>query len=200
MPKQLAARGSRLTHDLPYRSIFPSMSSPPVPLRIRVGVPADAPMLAALGARLFRLAFASENTLEDMAAYLAAAFGPAQQHLELSDAATCTLIVESNDSQIGYAQVRFGRTTARILPAQQAEIARFYIDPDWHGRGVAAALMDACLESAREWGADAVWLGVWERNPRAIAFYRKYGFDRVGEQRFRLGRDLQTDHVMARSL
>jgi ribosomal protein S18 acetylase RimI-like enzyme len=77
---------------------------------------------------------------------------------------------------------------------------RFYVDRPWFGRGVAPALMAACAAEARRRGGDVLWLGVWERNARAIAFYEKCGFRRVGIQPFQLGSDRQTDYVMARPL
>ena len=67
-------------------------------------------------------------------------------------------------------------------------------------RGVAPALMDAALDAARARGAQTLWLGVWERNPRAVAFYAKYGFVRVGEHTFVLGGDAQTDWRFARAV
>jgi ribosomal protein S18 acetylase RimI-like enzyme len=70
----------------------------------------------------------------------------------------------------------------------------------WHGLGVAQALMDAALEAARARGAGTVWLGCGSANPRAAAFYRKYGFERVGEHTFVLGADAQTDWLLARPL
>jgi ribosomal protein S18 acetylase RimI-like enzyme len=80
------------------------------------------------------------------------------------------------------------------------EIVRFYVDRAWRGTGLAAALMDAAAEEARGRGARSLWLGVWERNPRAIRFYEKCGFRDVGSQDFVLGSDVQRDRVMARHL
>jgi ribosomal protein S18 acetylase RimI-like enzyme len=60
--------------------------------------------------------------------------------------------------------------------------------------------MDRVLEESRATGGDVLWLGVWERNPRAIAFYLRKGFERVGEHRFLLGSDLQLDWLMARPI
>jgi GNAT superfamily N-acetyltransferase len=79
-------------------------------------------------------------------------------------------------------------------------VQRIYADRSWHGRGVGSALLQACVEQSRAWGCDVLWLGVWERNPRGIAFYEKWGFRRVGEQRFLVGTDSQRDHVMALGL
>jgi ribosomal protein S18 acetylase RimI-like enzyme len=66
--------------------------------------------------------------------------------------------------------------------------------------GVARKLMLACLDEMRARRSDVVWLGVWEHNPRAIAFYRKFGFAEVGEHIFPLGRDPQRDVLMSRSV
>ena len=59
---------------------------------------------------------------------------------------------------------------------------------------------DAVVDALLERGCDVVWLGVWERNPRAISFYRKVGFAEVGEHVFQLGSDPQRDVVMALTL
>jgi ribosomal protein S18 acetylase RimI-like enzyme len=60
--------------------------------------------------------------------------------------------------------------------------------------------MGACIDEAKHAGHDSVWLGVWERNVRAQAFYRKWNFRTVGEHMFRLGADLQRDLIMERRL
>ena len=76
------------------------------------------------------------------------------------------------------------------------ELHRFYVDRSAHGTGVAQALMSAVREAAREFGGRHIWLGVWERNPRAIAFYTKVGFVDVGSTVFYVGPDRQTDRVL----
>ena len=78
------------------------------------------------------------------------------------------------------------------------EIQRLYVARDYHGRGVAHDLMKACLDEMTRHGSDVVWLGVWERNPRAIAFYRKFGFKEAGHHVFAPGNDPQRDVVMVR--
>jgi len=87
-----------------------------------------------------------------------------------------------------------------LNPSAPAELQRIYVDREWHGRGVGDALLQACFSQTRAWHCDVVWLGVWERNPRATAFYERHGFRRVGRQVFLLGRDEQFDNVMARSV
>jgi ribosomal protein S18 acetylase RimI-like enzyme len=80
------------------------------------------------------------------------------------------------------------------------ELWRFYLDAKWHGRGLAQELMTRVLESATELGAETLWLGVWERNPRAIAFYTKVGYIDVGAHTFVVGNDAQTDRILTRAI
>jgi len=74
------------------------------------------------------------------------------------------------------------------------------VDHAWHGRGIAQRLMQATIDEAAAAGATTVWLGVWEHNARAIAFYGKHGFVDVGSHEFLVGSDPQTDRVMVRNL
>ena len=91
--------------------------------------------------------------------------------------------------------------SAPSLPAAgSVEIVRIYADMPWIGKGVGPALMQACLDEAQNRGCALIWLGVWEHNPRAQAFYRKWGFEKIGTHTFMLGADPQTDWIMARKI
>jgi ribosomal protein S18 acetylase RimI-like enzyme len=121
--------------------------------------------------------------------FLSQYYGERQQAAEIANPALLTLLcLDDDDTLIAFAQLRGD------------EIARFYVDPEHHGRGVAQTLMDATLAAAREAGVQTIWLGVWEKNPRAIAFYAKCGFRDTGSQPFLVGTDLQTDRIMTREL
>ncbi|MDP9192896.1 MAG: GNAT family N-acetyltransferase [Acidobacteriota bacterium] len=163
--------------------------------RIRCATPADAAALAELAERTYRDTFAAENNPDDLDAYLAKAYGEPQQRSEIEKADAVTLLVESD---AGAELIAFAQLRRVSSPHGEVEIARFYVDKLHHGRGVAQALMNAAVETARELGGTTLWLGVWERNWRAIAFYLKCGFEDVGSQPFLVGSDLQTDRVMAR--
>lgn len=77
------------------------------------------------------------------------------------------------------------------------QLRRLYVDARHHGRGLGRQLLDAAYAAARELGGRTLWLTVWERNERAIAFYSRCGFRIVGDTTFIVGEDAQTDHVMA---
>jgi diamine N-acetyltransferase len=174
-------------------------------IHVRPATLADAPRLSQLGAITFRETFEGDNTPEDMARYLAESFTPEKQAAEIADPAGIVLVAEhagaSGDADlVGYAHLVSGSAPAAVQGPAPLELKRLYVARAWHGRRVAQALMDAALDAARARGARTLWLGVWERNPRAAAFYAKYGFTRVGEHTFVLGADAQVDWLLARPL
>jgi ribosomal protein S18 acetylase RimI-like enzyme len=169
-------------------------------MTVRIAVPADAAPLAALAEQTFRDAFGPQNHPADLDTYCALSFGAVTQRRELLDPGLVTWLSETAGELTGYAQLRLDAPHDRVAAPRCAELRRLYVASAFHGAGVAQALMDTALSAAERVAADWLWLGVWEHNPRAIAFYRKYGFREVGEQRFQIGSDLQRDLVMGRSL
>lgn len=165
---------------------------------IRHATAADAARLAEFGARTFFESFGADNDAEDMRKHLASSFSPERQLAEIRDPHIDTLIcVDATGTWQGFVQLRAGKVTAGVPASGSIELWRFYVDKPWQGAGLASVLMDAAKRRARERSATSMWLGVWERNTRAQAFYRKHGFTVVGSQVFVVGSDPQTDHVMA---
>jgi diamine N-acetyltransferase len=169
-------------------------------ITIRRGVATDASALAELAARTFRETFAADNRPEEVALHITQAYGPAQQGSELVDATITTLLVDADGQLAGYAQLRSGPAPECVTGALPLELWRFYIAQPWHGRGVAQALMQRVEVEARQRGGRTLWLGVWERNERAQAFYRKCGFADVGSHVFMVGTDPQTDRLLVRAV
>ena len=160
----------------------------------------DAEELAAFAARTFAETFAADNRPEDMQAHLSANYGVEQQAEELADPSVTTILARSDGELVGYAQVRRSTPPSCVTHADPIELHRFYLDKQAQGSGLASELMLAVHEAAEEFGAQHVWLGVWERNPRAIAFYQKTGFRDVGSTIYMVGPDRQTDRVMVTAI
>lgn len=167
---------------------------------IRHGAAIDATPLAGLAARTFQETFAADNRPEDMALHLASAYGTSQQQEELLDPDITTLLAEVDGELAGYAQLRSGEVPECVAGESPIELWRFYVVQSWHGRGVAQALMRRVELEASRRGGRTLWLGVWERNDRAKAFYSKNGFVDVGSHLFMVGTDAQTDRILARPL
>jgi ribosomal protein S18 acetylase RimI-like enzyme len=167
---------------------------------IRRAVPSDAPALAELDARTFAETFAADNSPEDINAHLLSAYGVAQQSAELADPDVLTLLAYRNAELIGFAQVRRKPAPSCVVEDHPIELHRFYLARSAQGSGAAAPLMLEVRAAAAEFGGRHLWLGVWEHNPRAIAFYVRSGFAKVGSHDFIVGSDRQTDWVFTSPL
>ena len=165
--------------------------------RIRRAQPSDAPSLAVLAERTFRDTFGPRNSPENMDSHSAKVFGPEIQLREIGEHGLVTTIAEADRRMIGFSQLRLSHAHASVAAKRPAELARLYVVAEWQGRGVARELMQDALDTAEREGCDWLWLGVWEHNPKAMTFYRKFGFDIVGTHAYMLGQDRQRDLVMA---
>ena len=163
---------------------------------IRRATLADVDAFSAFGRRVAIETFAAENDPRDFGLYLEATFGPAQQEAEIADHTGAVLLAEAAGELAGYVYVRAVPAPECVEGQRPVEIARLYVAAAWHGRAVARALMAAAAAEAQRRGGQTLWLGVWERNPRAIAFYAKCGFRDVGSHVFMIGTDAQTDRLM----
>ncbi|HEY0969554.1 MAG TPA: N-acetyltransferase, partial [Gemmatimonadales bacterium] len=160
----------------------------PPDLTIRRALPDDAERLSTFARDIFRETFGPDNSAADIDAYLAEAFTPAIQEAELRDRDNLVLLLEDARALAGYAHLARAGLEG-VTADRPVELRRFYVAKRLQGTGAAQRLMARVLAESRATGGDVIWLGVWERNPRAIAFYRRHGFERIGEHQFLLGAD-----------
>ena len=169
--------------------------------RLRVLAAGDAVPYSAFAERLFRETYVDGYDPADVETYVAQAFSPAQQARELDEPGARVLVLEDlEDGMLGFAHLRQTPAPAVLDGRFALEISRFYVDRQWHGRGIARVLMSACIAEARSRGADTLWLLVYQHNARAIAFYEKSGFRRSGTAQFRMGSRVDDDWLMVRSV
>ena len=169
-------------------------------LIIKRAASSDAGLLAEFASRVYADTFSAVNTPENMEAYLSTAFAPARLQAELADPASSFFLAEVDGKLAGYAKLMAGQQPACVVGEAPVELVRFYIDRIWQGTGLSAAFMEHCLKEAKQQGYRTIYLGVWEHNARAHAFYRKWGFVRVGEHTFQMGDDPQVDWWMTKAL
>ena len=165
---------------------------------IRYANSSDAKRLAALAEETFRQTFGSMNANEDMNLHCRTSYGEAIQLTEISNRKMVTLVCEDGGQLIAFAQLRWCEAPSCVAAKNPGEIQRLYVAKSWHGKGIAQELMTTCIKEMELRNSDVVWLGVWERNPRAIAFYKKFGFTQAGSHVFPLGTDPQRDIIMLR--
>jgi ribosomal protein S18 acetylase RimI-like enzyme len=168
---------------------------------IRPAVVEDAAALSAFAERVFMETFAKDNTPEDMDIYLRSVFSLELQAQEIAEPDGLILLAFADANRLaGYAHLTRTEAPSSLSGTDSLELKRFYVAHEWHGRGVATTMMREVLEQAKRRGARTLWLGVWEHNARAIAFYRKVGFREFGSHPFVLGHDPQTDLLMSLDL
>lgn len=171
-------------------------------IEIRQATPEDAQPLTDLAYTTFWDAFAHhpKNAPEDLNHYMRQAFNLEQIKAELADENSVFLIAEIESKPAGYAKLIVESTEEGITAERPVELSRLYSHQEYLGKGVGQNLMDACFEYANTHGHDVMWLGVWEYNPRAQAFYTRNGFREIGKHTFLLGSDPQTDLLMQKEL
>ncbi len=156
----------------------------------------DLDELQKIGRQTFYETFASGNTEENMSKYLEGSFSVAKLTTELSDKNAEFYFAMLDENVIGYLKINFGQSQTELKNNKAVEIERIYVLKDYHGTGVGQLLLDKAIKIARQKNAEYVWLGVWEKNLRAINFYKKNGFVEFDKHIFKLGNDEQTDIMM----
>jgi ribosomal protein S18 acetylase RimI-like enzyme len=169
-------------------------------ISIRAATAGDAEMLTELARRTFHDAFATMNSPENIEAYMSQNFTLQKFSAQLAASRVIFLIAEIEATPVAFAKLYDGDAPDCVSGNAPIEIERFYVDRRFHGKGVAQTLMRSCFDRARQSGHETIYLGVWEKNHRAIAFYRKCGFDLVGSHVFQMGDEAQNDLLMERSL
>lgn len=152
--------------------------------------------LQQIGRLTFAETFSSENSEENMRKYLENEFSTTKLQTELNDKNSEFYFAELENKGIGYLKVNFAQSQTEIKDENALEIERIYVLKEFHGKNVGQLLYEKAMEIARQKTVDYVWLGVWEKNLRAIRFYEKNGFVQFDKHIFRLGNDNQTDIMM----
>jgi ribosomal protein S18 acetylase RimI-like enzyme len=169
-------------------------------LEIRKAAAEDLLLLQDIGRRTFLHTFSSSNTEESMLKYLAEGFSAKRLHAELSNKNSQFYFAMLGEDVVGYLKLNIGTAQTELKEDAGLEIERIYVLEAYHGLKVGQALYDKAIEIARALHSAYVWLGVWEKNTRAIRFYEKNGFVAFDKHLFRLGDEEQTDIMMKKVL
>lgn len=169
-------------------------------LTLRYATQADAELIADVSRQTFYDTFAADNTEADMQKFLNEQFTKGRLMLEVGAPENIFLLAYIGDAVAGYLKLRDAKVPDLLRGSSALEIARIYVVKEFLSRKVGAALMRASIDIALEKQKQVLWLGVWERNQRAIDFYTRWGFQKFAEWDFLLGDDLQRDWLMKKTL
>lgn len=167
---------------------------------IRQCVPDDLGLLRDISRKTYFETFAAMNTPENMAAYLDEAFAAERLCEQIGDADSSFYFLYCGDEPAGYVKVNEGPAQTDMGDSAALEIERIYVLKPFQGAGLGQYLLDWALRIAAGRGKRYCWLGVWEKNKRALHFYKKNGFYPIGVHSFWMGKDEQTDYIMRKDL
>lgn len=159
-------------------------------------VPSDLHELQEISRTTFTETFEVHNSAEDLNTYLQEQLSLVQLSKELQNPESAFYFGKINSEAAGYLKLNWGKAQTELQDLEAFEIERIYVLKNYLGTGLGAFLMDAAIEIAYKMKPSYVWLGVWEKNERAIRFYQKYGFKVFGSHSFTLGNDIQNDLLM----
>lgn len=162
--------------------------------------PDDVRALRDISRKTFQETFADQNSAADLQAYLDKAFDTDKLRGELSDENSRFYFLYADGELAGYLKLNQAPAQTDINDEDTLEIERIYVAQAYQGRGLGRYLMNLAVRTAQAAKKSCIWLGVWEKNEKAIAFYKKHGFTRVGVHPFILGGDAQTDYIMRKTL
>lgn len=160
----------------------------------------DLQTLQQLSIETFNDTFKEQNSPENMKAYLESAFNTEQLEKELSTMSSQFFFVYFDHEIAGYVKVNIDDAQSEEMGAESLEIERIYIKNSFLKHGLGKHLLNKAIEIALERNKKNIWLGVWEKNENAIAFYKKMGFVQTGAHSFYMGDEEQTDLIMAKTL
>jgi ribosomal protein S18 acetylase RimI-like enzyme len=165
-------------------------------VEIRKASLSDLESIQKIASQTFRETFALVNSPENISNYLEDSFNTAQLTEELTNPESSFYLAYSDLKVIGYLKINFGKAQIEIIDLQALEIQRIYVLQEFYGKKVGQLFINEVLNIANLNLVSFIWLGVWEENHRALAFYRKNDFSVFDKHVFTLGDDKQTDLLM----
>jgi ribosomal protein S18 acetylase RimI-like enzyme len=165
-------------------------------IKIRGANARDAALIVHLSKITFDDTFRGTCTNEDLQAFSETAFSLSLIQNELNDETDFYFIAFMNETPVGYMRLKEDYSDYPAIKKYHAlELKRIYVLKEYHSLKVGAALMSYALGFASEKKFEVVWLGVWEHNERAKAFYKKWDFKDTGDKHdFPIGNTPQTDN------
>jgi diamine N-acetyltransferase len=160
----------------------------------------DLHILQEISYETFNETFKHQNSPENMNAYLEKAFNLNQLEQELSNSSSEFFFIYFNSEVAGYLKINTDDAQSENMGNESLEIERIYIKNKFHKKGLGRYLINKAIEIAVEWNKKKIWLGVWEKNERAIGFYKKIGFVQTDAHSFYMGDEEQTDLIMTKPL
>lgn len=160
----------------------------------------DLHKLKDISIQTFDDTFRTNNKPENIDAYLENVFKLSLLEKELKHPSSEFYFIYYNNHVAGYLKLNISDAQTEKMNQNSLEIERFYLLSSFQKKGLGDKLMRFAFKRSKELGKQTIWLGVWEKNTNAVAFYKKYGFKKVDAHSFYMGDEEQIDWIFAVSL
>lgn len=165
-------------------------------VRIRKLTLSDVPLLRKLARKTFYETFSAGNSFDNLQQYLDTAFTETRLKDEINNYCSEFFFAETGKDIIGYLKVNYGKAQNEFKGQNSLEIERIYVLQEYQGKKAGSLLLNKAIKVAHQRNAGFIWLGVWEKNLKAIRFYNKNGFIQCGTHSFNFGDEKQIDLLM----
>lgn len=165
----------------------------------KIGV-TDLKKLQEISIKTFTDTFSKDNEEENLNNYLKTSYADQVLKDEINNKESEFYFIYLDNSIAGYLKLNVGSAQTEAISENGLEIERIYIDSDFKRKGLGKELYELAIKRASEQSKDSIWLGVWERNLAAIEFYKKMGFEKIGQHSFFMGKDEQIDFIMKKKI
>lgn len=162
--------------------------------------PGEVSLLTTIARQTFADAFEAVNTPENFEMYVSKHLTEAAMSNELANPNSQFWWVCAEEKPVAYFKINFPTAQTDVNDAESLELERIYTIAEWQGKGIGSVILKQVEAIAQQHAMRYVWLGVWEKNHRAITFYERHGFKPFGSHVFILGNDEQTDILLRKDL
>jgi len=162
---------------------------------IRQGEDRDVENLSALATQVWLHTYATEGISSVISRYVLSEFAPRKFEALLSEESSAVLVAEENGNLVGYARVT-AKTRCPVATGSKIELSTLYVQEPFVGKGVGHALLSQAEQWAKQCANTSIWLTVNSRNGRAISFYVKHGYTKLGITHFELGNEKYENLVL----
>ncbi len=163
---------------------------------IRKATISDLEIIQEISKLTFIETFAEVNTPENMQNYIQENFNSEHITHEINNPESVFYLAILDNETIAYLKINFGNAQTEIHSSNSMEIHRIYVLKKFHGKKIGQLLLNEAIKIGQQSGVDSIWLGVWEKNYKALQFYINNDFVEFDKHSFTLGNDVQTDLLM----
>ncbi|RKD28625.1 GNAT family N-acetyltransferase [Lacrimispora algidixylanolytica] len=156
--------------------------------------------LKEIGIETFVDTFKSQNSPENIKNYIDKAFRTEKLKEELANEFSDFYFICYNNETAGYLKINTDDSQTERMGDEAFEIERIYIRTKYQRKKLGEHLIHKAFEVAKSLNKRCIWLGVWEENHNALAFYKRMGFIPSGAHSFSMGEEKQTDIIMIKTL